>query len=64
MTSPIMQNLESGGIAVVKGDWRNNITEDLRQGNCHVLNDFTCHLDQLSKNKSVLKAYQIGFSMI
>ena len=32
MTSPIMQSLESGGIAVVKGDWRNNITEDLRQG--------------------------------
>ena len=28
-----MQSLESGGVAVVRGDWRNNITEDLRQGN-------------------------------
>jgi len=35
-TSPIMQSLESGGIAVVKGDWRNNITEDLRQGDQHI----------------------------
>ena len=33
MTSPIMQSLESGGVTVVRGDWRNNITEDLRQGN-------------------------------
>lgn len=33
VTSPVMKNLEAGGIAVVKGDWRNNITEDLRQGN-------------------------------
>ena len=33
VNSPIMQSLEAGGVAVVRGDWRNNITEDLRQGN-------------------------------
>ncbi|XP_065899624.1 serine/threonine-protein kinase/endoribonuclease IRE1-like [Dysidea avara] len=31
MTSPVVQSLEAGGIAVVRGDWRNNIGEDLRQ---------------------------------
>lgn len=32
MTSAVVQSLEAGGIAVVRGDWRNNIGEDLRQG--------------------------------
>lgn len=30
--SPVMQTLEQGGLKVVKGDWRANITEELREG--------------------------------
>jgi len=30
--SPVMQSLEQGGLKVVKGDWRANITEELREG--------------------------------
>jgi len=30
--SPMMQSLEQGGLKVVKGDWRANITEELREG--------------------------------
>ena len=31
-TSPIVQALERGGLSVVKRDWRENITEDLKEG--------------------------------
>ena len=30
--SPVMQSLEQGGMKVVKGDWKANITEELREG--------------------------------
>ena len=32
VNSPIMLSLERGGVNVVKGDWRENIGEELRQG--------------------------------
>ena len=31
-TSPIVQALEQGGLSVVRRDWRENITEDLKEG--------------------------------
>ncbi len=31
-SSHVVQSLERGGIAVVKGSWKDHITEDLRQG--------------------------------
>lgn len=31
-TSPIIQTLEQGGMNVVKRDWRENITDDLKEG--------------------------------
>lgn len=31
--SPIVQALEQGGLNVVRRDWRENITEDLKEGN-------------------------------
>ena len=30
--SSVVQGLERGGVSVVKGDWRDNIGEELRQG--------------------------------
>ena len=30
--SPILQSLEQGASNVCKGDWRNNITEELKEG--------------------------------
>ena len=33
-TSPIVQALEQGGLNVVRRDWRENITEDLKEGIC------------------------------
>ena len=35
--SPIVQALEQGGLNVVKRDWRENITEDLKEGNNVIL---------------------------
>ena len=35
-TSPIVQALEQGGLNVVRRDWRENITEDLKEGTCMV----------------------------
>lgn len=32
LTSPIVQALEQGARRVVRGDWRNNISEELRGG--------------------------------
>jgi len=29
---PVVQSLENGGIEVVKGDWRKNITMELQNG--------------------------------
>lgn len=31
-TSPVMQSLEQGGLKVVRGDWRANISEEVREG--------------------------------
>ena len=31
-SSRVLQSLERGGVAVVKGDWKDHITDDLRQG--------------------------------
>jgi hypothetical protein len=31
-TSPIIQALELGGVNVVRRDWRENITDDLKEG--------------------------------
>ena len=31
-TSPIVQALEQGGMSVVRRDWRENITDDLKEG--------------------------------
>ncbi len=32
VNSPIVQALEQGGHCVVKGDWRNHISDELREG--------------------------------
>ena len=32
VNSPVMLSLERGGVNVVRGDWRDNIGEELRQG--------------------------------
>ena len=34
-SSPIVQALECGGVNVVCGDWRNNISDELRDGRQH-----------------------------
>jgi len=31
--SPVVQALEQGAATVCRGDWRNNITEELQEGN-------------------------------
>ena len=54
--SSVVQALERGGVSVVKGDWRDNIGEELRQGmNIKVtIPMFTPYLTMLLNNVSSL----------
>lgn len=36
-TSPIIQALEQGGMNVVRRDWRENITDDLKEGALYII---------------------------
>ena len=45
VNSPIMLSLERGGVNVVKGDWRENIGEELRQGEREIAGSGEVFLD-------------------
>ena len=35
--SPVVQSLERGSVTVIQGDWRDHISEELRQGTCDII---------------------------
>ena len=35
--SSVVQSLERGSVTVIQGDWRDHISEELRQGTCDII---------------------------